>query len=81
LCESNARSEGVRRVGRTNRKLIKQSRSQQLYERAVFCKRLAIGAADANFAATLQALADEYEGEAARAASQMEAPGPEHRTG
>lgn len=67
-------------MGRTNRNLIKQSRSQQLYERAVFCKRLAIGAADANFAATLQALADEYEGEAARA-SQTEAAGPEHHTG
>lgn len=68
-------------MGRTNRKLIKPSRSQQLYERAVFCKRLAIGAADANFAATLQALADEYEGEAAQAASQTEAPGPGHHTG
>lgn len=62
-------------MGRTNRKLIKQSRSKQLYERAVFCKRLAVGAADPKFAATLQALADEYESEAARAATQMETPG------
>ncbi|XIA66740.1 hypothetical protein ACFIOY_12920 [Bradyrhizobium sp. TZ2] len=62
-------------MGRTKRKLIKQSRSKQLYERAFFCKQLAIGAADPAFAAKLQALADEYEGEAARAASPMDAPG------
>ena len=60
-------------MGRTNRKLIKLSRSKQLHERASFCKRLALGAADPKFAAKLQALADEYEGEAA-AETQMEAP-------
>jgi hypothetical protein len=59
-------------VGRTNRKLIKPSRYKQLHERATFCKRLALGAADPKFAATLQALADEYEGEAARVETQME---------
>jgi hypothetical protein len=59
-------------VGRTNRKLIKPSRSKLLHERAIFCKRLAVGAADPKFAATLQALADEYEGEAARSETQIE---------
>jgi hypothetical protein len=80
-------------VARTKRGLIKQSRSKQLYERAVFCKRLAAGAGDPTFAATLQAMADEYEGEAARAAKETEASGmprgleeagsayPEHHTG
>jgi hypothetical protein len=78
-------------VDRTKRKLIKQSRSRQLYERAFFFKRLAIGAADPTFSAKLQALVDEYEGEAA-AASLIEAPStpgereqaryaPERRTG
>jgi hypothetical protein len=61
-------------VAQTNRKLTKQSRSQQLYERAFFFKRLAIGAADPTFSAKLQALVDEYEREAA-AASLMETPG------
>ena len=61
-------------MGRTNRKLIKLSRSKQLRERATFCKRLALGAADPKFAAMLQALADGYEGEAARAETQMETP-------
>ena len=60
-------------MGQTKRKLIKQSRSRQLYERAFFFKRLAIGAADPIFAAKLQALVDEYEGEAA-AATLAEAP-------
>jgi len=63
------------RVDRTKRKLIKQSRSQQLYERAFFFKRLAIGAADPTFSAKLQPLVDEYEGEAARAALLVETPG------
>ena len=78
-------------MGQSIRKAIKQSRSKQLYERALF-KRLAVGAADPKFAAKLQTLADEYEGEAARAASLMEAPGmriereeaqsaPQRRTG
>jgi hypothetical protein len=61
-------------VGRTNRKLIKPSRSRQLQERANSCKRLAIGAVDPKFAAKLQALADEYEAEAARVEAQMEIP-------
>jgi hypothetical protein len=55
-------------VDRTKRKLIKQSRSRQLF------KRLAIGAADPTFSAKLQALVDEYESEAA-AASLVETPG------
>ena len=49
-----------------NRKLIKHTGSKQLHERAAFFKRLAVGAADPEFAAKLQALVDEYEGEAAR---------------
>ena len=79
-------------MGQTIRKVIEQSRSKQLHERAFFFKRLAVGAADPKFAAKLQTLADEYEGEAARAASLMEAPvmpiereeapsSPERRTG
>lgn len=59
-------------MGRTNRKLIKLSRSKQLQERANYCRRLADGAADPKFTATLQALADEYEGKAARVEAQME---------
>ncbi len=61
-------------MNRTKRKLIKPSRSRQLYERAFFFKRLAIGAADPTFSAKLQALVDEYESEAA-AASLVETPG------
>ncbi len=53
-------------MGRTNRKLIKPSRSAQLQGRADFCMRLAVGAGDPKFAAKLQVLADEYEAEAAR---------------
>ena len=67
-------TSGSARVAQTKRKLIKQSRSRQLYERAFFFKRLAIGAADPTFSAKLQALVDEYESEAA-AASLMETPG------
>lgn len=48
-------------------KSLKQFRSRQLYERAFFFKRLAIGADDPKFATKLQALVDEYEKEAARA--------------
>lgn len=62
---------GSATVDGTNRKLTKPSRSRQLLERATFCKRLAVGAADPGFAGTLQALADEYEGEAARVETQM----------
>ena len=53
-------------MGRTNCRLNKPSGSKQLHERAKFFKRLAIGAADPIFSAKLQALIDEYEGEAAR---------------
>jgi hypothetical protein len=76
-------------MDRTNEKSIKQHRSKQLYERAFFFKRLAIGAADPKFAAKLQVLVDEYEGEAARAeteepASSRKTAGahgvPEHHT-
>jgi hypothetical protein len=79
-------------VGRTKSKSIKPSRTEQLHERAVFVRRLADGAGNLKFATKLQALVDEYEGEARRAASQTEAPGtpqelegasgtyPEHHT-
>jgi hypothetical protein len=78
-------------VSQTNNKSTKQRQSKQLYERAFFFKRLAIGAADPKFATKLQVLVDEYEGEAARAESEMEEPGspreiagtrgtPEHHT-
>jgi hypothetical protein len=78
-------------VDQTN-KLIEQHRSKQLYERAVFFQRLAIGAADTKFATKLQVLVDEYESRAARAKLEMEqhaAPresagahaAPERRTG
>ena len=40
----------------------------------MFFKRLAVGAADPKFAAKLQTLVDEYEGEAARAERTMETP-------
>lgn len=65
-------------MGRTRRKSIKLSRTEQLHERAIFFRRLADGAGDLKFAMKLQALVDEYEGEAGRAASQMEAPGTPH---
>ena len=55
-------------------KSLKQFRSKQLYERAFFFKRLAIGAADPKFATKLQALVDEYEKEAARAKLEIEQP-------
>ena len=61
-------------MGRTNCKLIKPSGSKQLHERANFFKRLAVGAADPNFAAKLQTLVDEYEGEAARVETQAATP-------
>jgi hypothetical protein len=48
-------------VNEANCKLIKHAGSKQSYERATFFKRLAIGAADAKFAAKLQTLVDEYE--------------------
>lgn len=67
-------------VDQTNNKSIKQHRSKQLYERAFFFKRLAIGAADPKFATKLQVLVDEYEGEAARAKSEMEETGSPRET-
>ena len=54
-------------MGRPNRKLIKQTGSKHLYERATFFRRLADGAADARFAAKLQALVAEHEGKTTRA--------------
>lgn len=53
-------------VEQTNKKPLKQLQSKQLYERAFFFKRLAIGAADPEFASKLQGLVDEYESAAAR---------------
>jgi hypothetical protein len=79
-------------MGRIKRKSIKPSRTEQLHERAVFFRRLADGAGDLKFATKLQALVDECEREAKRAASQTEALGaprefeaasgtyPEHHT-
>ena len=83
---------GARRWTERDDKSLKQIRSKQLYERAFFFKRLAIGAADPKFAAKLQVLVDEYESAAARAKLEMEAPAsgssreetasaPQHRTG
>lgn len=62
-------------MGRTSTNSIKQKKSKQLQERAVFFRRLAIGAADPKFATKLQALVNEYESEAARALSDVDAPG------
>jgi hypothetical protein len=59
-------------VDQTNDKTLQQDRSKQLYERAFFFKRLAIGAADPTFAAKLQTLVDEYESEAARIKMEIE---------
>jgi hypothetical protein len=53
-------------VSQTNDKSVKHNRSKQLYERAFFFKRLAIGAADPRFSAKLRPLVEEYESEAAR---------------
>jgi hypothetical protein len=53
-------------VDRTNDKSLRQLRSKQLNERAIFFKRLAVGAADPKFASKLQGLVDEYESAAAR---------------
>ena len=62
-------------MGRTRRKLIKPSRTEQLRDRAVFCRRLADGAGDRRFAEKLQGLIDEYERGAALAASLEEPSG------
>jgi hypothetical protein len=48
------------------------SRATQLQERANYCRRLAVGAADRKFAATLLALAAEYEVEVTRIEAQTE---------
>jgi hypothetical protein len=53
-------------VDRNNDKSLKRLRSKQLKDRAIFFKRLAIGAADAKFASKLQLLVEEYEAAAAR---------------
>jgi len=45
-----------------------------LHDRAIFFKRLVVDAANPKFAAKLQALVDEYEGEAARIETPVEAP-------
>lgn len=68
-------------MGRTRRKLIKPSRTEQLRDRAVFCKRLADGAGDRRFAEKLQGLIDEYERGAALAASLEETSGAPQRLG
>lgn len=52
-------------VEQTSEKSFKQQQSKQMHDRAFFFKRLAIGAADATFAAKLQVLVDEYERAAA----------------
>ena len=53
-------------VDRDNDTSLKRLRSKQLKDRAIFFKRLAIGAADAKFASKLQRLVEEYENAAAR---------------
>jgi hypothetical protein len=60
------RRNGSTTVGRPNCELIKRYGSKDLQARAMYFKRLAVGAADPKFAAKLQVLVDEYEGEAAR---------------
>lgn len=59
-------------MNQTNDKSLKRLRSNQLHERALFFKRLAIGAANPKFAAKLQGLVEEYEGAAARIALEVE---------
>jgi hypothetical protein len=65
---------GSATVEGANCKSIKHAEIKQLRERATFFKRLAVGAADARFSAKLQALVDEYEGEAARVEISVETP-------
>jgi hypothetical protein len=59
-------------VSQTNDKSLKQNRSKQLYERAIFFRRLAVGAADPKFSAKLRPLVEEYESEAARVELEIE---------
>ena len=54
-------------MDKADNRSIEPDRSRQLYERAFFFKRLAIGAADPKFARKLQVLVDEYESKAAQA--------------
>jgi hypothetical protein len=79
-------------VDQKDDKSLKEYRSKQLYERAVFFEHLAIGAAGPKFVTKLQALIDEYEKEAALAKLEIEQPAgpretavargtPEYRTG
>ena len=65
---------GSATVEGANCKSIKHAEIKQLRERATFFKRLAVGAADPRFSAKLQALVDEYEGEAARVEISVETP-------
>jgi hypothetical protein len=62
---------GSATVGRTNRKLM-PPRATQLQERANYCRRMAVGAADRKFAAMLLTLAAEYEMEVTRVQAQRE---------
>lgn len=59
-------------MSQTNDKSLKQNRSRQLYERAIFFRRLAVGAADPKFSAKLRPLVEEYESEAARVEREIE---------
>jgi hypothetical protein len=43
------------------------SESKKLRERAIYCRRLAVGVDDPQFALKLNAIADEYEAKAAEA--------------
>ena len=67
-------NNGSATVEGANCKSIKHAEIKQLRERATFFKRLAVGAADPRFSAKLQALVDEYEGEAARVEISVETP-------
>ena len=62
-------------MSQTNDKSLKQNRSKQLYERAIFFRRLAVGAADPKFSAKLRPLVEEYESEAARVELEQSAGG------
>ena len=64
-------------VEQTNKKPLGQLQSAQLYERAFFFKRLAIGAADPKFASKLKGLVDEYEAAAARIVLEAESAVPQ----
>lgn len=59
-------------MGRPKCELMKLYGSKQLHARAMFFRRLAVGAADPTFTAKLQVLAEEYEGKAARMEREVE---------